>query len=96
MAFLLNETGKTKSGAVGGLDVRGFTVWGSDTVDVSTVLDPGPVWFVFNGMGRQWVGMGRDMLNIPTFNASIRRSATTLQDLVNFDLICLLDRKSVV
>ena len=40
--------------------------------------EPGPVWFVFAGMGTQWHGMGRDLMPLPAFRESILRSAAIL------------------
>lgn len=39
------------------------------------------VWYVFSGMGSQWTGMGRDLLALPPFQASIERSASVLKTL---------------
>ncbi|XP_038206276.1 fatty acid synthase-like [Zerene cesonia] len=38
-----------------------------------------PVWFVFSGMGSQWAGMARTLLQLPQFAASVRRAAAALQ-----------------
>ncbi|XP_039755412.1 fatty acid synthase [Pararge aegeria] len=38
-----------------------------------------PVWFVFSGMGSQWAGMGRALLRLPAFAASVARSAAALR-----------------
>lgn len=38
-----------------------------------------PVWFVFSGMGSQWAGMARALLALPTFAASVARSAAALR-----------------
>lgn len=32
-----------------------------------------PLWFVYSGMGSQWVGMGTQLMTIPVFAASIAR-----------------------
>ncbi|CAG9791618.1 unnamed protein product [Diatraea saccharalis] len=32
-----------------------------------------PLWFVYSGMGSQWIGMGRDLMRIPLFNQTIQR-----------------------
>ncbi|GFO47692.1 fatty acid synthase-like [Plakobranchus ocellatus] len=40
--------------------------------------DPRPVWFVFAGMGTQWHGMGRKMMELDIFRESILRSTKTL------------------
>ena len=40
-----------------------------------------PVWYVFAGMGTQWHGMGRQMMTVDTFRASIARSDVVLKPL---------------
>lgn len=40
---------------------------------------PRPVWFVFAGMGSQWPGMGRALMRLPVFAASVQRSAAALK-----------------
>ena len=41
--------------------------------------DGRPVWFVFAGMGTQWHGMGRDLMQLDTFKQSIMRSDAILR-----------------
>ncbi|ELT99721.1 hypothetical protein CAPTEDRAFT_89190 [Capitella teleta] len=48
-----------------------------------------PVWYVFSGMGSQWLGMGRDLMNIGTFKTSILRSSEVLNK-YSIDLYHLL------
>ena len=36
------------------------------------------MWFIFAGMGTQWHGMGRDLMTLEPFYASIMRSDTLL------------------
>jgi len=43
--------------------------------------DKRPVWYVFAGMGTQWHGMGRSMMELDTFRESILRSDAILQPL---------------
>ena len=38
-----------------------------------------PVWFVFAGMGTQWHGMGRDLMQLDVFCQSIMRSDEVLR-----------------
>nr|QLI61974.1 fatty acid synthetase 2 [Streltzoviella insularis] len=49
--------------------------------------EPRPIWFVFSGMGSQWAGMARTLQRVPTFAASIARTAAALRphglDLIN-------------
>ena len=49
----------------------------------------GPVWFVFAGMGTQWVGMGRALMTLAAFHDSIQRSASILMPL-GVDLVKLV------
>lgn len=37
-----------------------------------------PVWWVFSGMGSQWAGMARALMQLQPFAASVRRSAAAL------------------
>nr|AKG51661.1 fatty acid synthase [Oryzias sinensis] len=39
-----------------------------------------PVWYVCSGMGTQWAGMGRSLMNLPEFRESILRSDSALKD----------------
>ncbi|XP_050685039.1 fatty acid synthase-like isoform X1 [Leptidea sinapis] len=38
-----------------------------------------PLWFVYSGMGSQWVGMGAHLMRIPTFAAAIERCDKVLK-----------------
>ena len=38
-----------------------------------------PVWYVFTGMGTQWHGMGRDLMQLDVFRDSILKSDATLK-----------------
>ncbi|RUS90834.1 hypothetical protein EGW08_001453, partial [Elysia chlorotica] len=51
--------------------------------------DPRPIWFVFAGMGTQWHGMGRKMMELDIFRQSIQRSSKTLSQ-YNVDLYDLI------
>ncbi|WAR25075.1 FAS-like protein [Mya arenaria] len=59
----------------------GFTVLnGNGVANVQRVTaESRPVWFVFSGMGSQWHGMGRNMMDYDIFKESILRSNRTLQ-----------------
>jgi len=65
-----------------GHSFKGYTVLSMDKyeMDVQQVVggERPPVWWVFSGMGSQWSGMGRDLMQLPVFEKSIRRSADIL------------------
>ncbi|XP_050438788.1 fatty acid synthase-like isoform X2 [Adelges cooleyi] len=48
-----------------------------DAWDVT--LKKRPIWFVFSGMGSQWPGMGADLMRLPIFAESIRKSDVVLR-----------------
>ncbi|XP_071781118.1 fatty acid synthase [Centroberyx gerrardi] len=62
---------------------RGYTLIGSQS-DVTEVqqaqANPRPLWYICSGMGTQWAGMGRSMMQLPEFRQSILRSDTALKD----------------
>lgn len=51
--------------------------------------EPRPVWFVFSGMGSQWPGMAKTLMQLPAFAASVNRSAAALRP-HNIDLINII------
>ena len=50
------------------------------------------MWFVFAGMGTQWVGMGRDLMQVDVFKKSIMKSDALLRpygiELYNMLMTC--------
>lgn len=48
-----------------------------------------PIWFIFSGMGSQWNGMGKQLLNIPIFAESVRKCDAILKP-KGVDLIDIL------
>ncbi|XP_022830419.1 fatty acid synthase [Spodoptera litura] len=69
---------------------RGFAVLSDPPLHECAEVESGeprPVWFVFSGMGSQWPGMAKALMQLPVFAASITRSAAALRphsiDLVN-------------
>ncbi|XP_046888952.1 fatty acid synthase isoform X1 [Hypomesus transpacificus] len=77
---LLNEVSGLPTAA---MPCRGYSLIGSPT-DVMEVQQgqatPRPLWYICSGMGTQWGGMGRSMMQLPAFRESILRSDTALKD----------------
>ncbi|KAM8836140.1 fatty acid synthase [Spinachia spinachia] len=77
---LLNEI----SGAPpSGMPYRGYALIGSqsDVTEVQQVQAPArPLWYVCSGMGTQWAGMGRSLMQLPDFRESVLRSDSALKD----------------
>lgn len=77
---LLNEV----SGApTASMPFRGYTVIGahSDVTEVQQVQAAArPLWYVCSGMGTQWAGMGRSLMQLTEFRQSILRSDDALKD----------------
>ncbi|XP_066560722.1 fatty acid synthase [Amia ocellicauda] len=62
---------------------RGYALIGSqaDIVEIQQAqATPRPLWYVCSGMGTQWAGMGRSLMQLPEFRESILRSDVSLQD----------------
>ncbi|CAF0706992.1 unnamed protein product [Brachionus calyciflorus] len=76
---------------------RGFTILNSQNKvrEIQKVnAQERPIWFVFSGMGTQWEGMGRDMMNIEIFRKSMEKSNEILKP-YGMDLIeIILSRNS--
>ncbi|XP_053392677.1 fatty acid synthase-like [Mercenaria mercenaria] len=75
---LMNETAHLSSATH---PYRGYTLLnGSEEIHVQKVSsEKRPVWYVFAGMGTQWHGMGRKMMEIDAFRTSILQSDALLQ-----------------
>nr|XP_049699195.1 fatty acid synthase [Helicoverpa armigera]XP_049699196.1 fatty acid synthase [Helicoverpa armigera] len=78
LALLHNIHANNISGHLG----RGYVILGTnefnETVSLaqkSEYFDDArrPLWFVYSGMGSQWVGMGTQLMRIPIFAAAIER-----------------------
>lgn len=66
-----------------GMPFRGYTVLGSEQniMEVqSAQAAPRPLWYICSGMGTQWAGMGRSLMQLPDFRDSILRSDIALKD----------------
>ncbi|XP_077358210.1 fatty acid synthase isoform X2 [Festucalex cinctus] len=62
---------------------RGYTLIGTltDTTEVQQVqATPRPLWYICSGMGTQWAGMGRSLMQLPDFRKSIMRSDMALKE----------------
>ncbi|XP_059470308.1 fatty acid synthase [Neocloeon triangulifer] len=70
---LVNEI---HSNNIAGHEFRGYTLIGTEQKMTEVMQWNGekrPVWFVFSGMGSQWAGMARDLMQIESFQSGIRR-----------------------
>lgn len=72
---------------------RGYHVMGdvnAQEISQYSATDKRPIWFVFSGMGSQWPGMAKELLNMEPFQRSLQRSAEILKpegiDLMNLIL----------
>ncbi|KAI4472195.1 fatty acid synthase [Holotrichia oblita] len=74
---------KIHSHNIAGHSYRGYTVLnGSDNVvkEVAAVTsEKRPLWYVFSGMGSQWAGMAKQLMNIELFRASIKVCSDALR-----------------
>ena len=43
--------------------------------------EPPPLWLVFTGMGAQWFGMGKDLIQLPVFRNSVLESSEAIRHL---------------
>uniref|UniRef100_A0A4W5R3G1 Fatty acid synthase n=1 Tax=Hucho hucho TaxID=62062 RepID=A0A4W5R3G1_9TELE len=77
---LLNEVSGVPTA---GMPYRGYALIGSkdDVTEVQkTEPTPRPLWYICSGMGTQWGGMGRSLMQLPEFRESILRSDIALKD----------------
>ncbi|KAK5643002.1 hypothetical protein RI129_009169 [Pyrocoelia pectoralis] len=60
---------------------RGYVIAGENPIrEISNAgFDKRPIWFVFSGMGSQWPGMAKQLMQLDVFRNSIKRSAETLK-----------------
>ncbi|TNN50607.1 Fatty acid synthase [Liparis tanakae] len=77
---LLNELSEAPAAS---MPYRGYAVIGSQS-DIKEVQQvqaaTRPLWFVCSGMGTQWAGMGRSLMQLQYFRESILRSDAALKD----------------
>ncbi|XP_057669272.1 fatty acid synthase-like [Diorhabda carinulata] len=91
---LLDEIHKCN---IDGHDYRGYTVLGSSNVKEIEKYSSGkrPIWFIYSGMGSQWIGMGKQFMHIEVFRESIERCSETLEP-YGIDLLKLIMEESKV
>ncbi|KAJ8950730.1 hypothetical protein NQ318_011221 [Aromia moschata] len=79
---------------VEGHNFRGYTVLGDKPIrQIDRYSKKRPIWFIYSGMGSQWVGMGRDLMQIEVFRNTIKRCAAALKP-YNIDLEDILTSTS--
>jgi fatty acid synthase len=73
---------------------RGYSVAEHEITVVEEVIQKptSDLWFVFNGMGSQWEGMGKDLLQIQVFAQTIQRLSESLRSRFGYDLMANLDK----
>jgi len=76
-------------------DYRGYHIMGERNLrEVQEVTnEKRPIWWVFSGMGSQWVGMGKELMVLKPFADSLRNSHSTLKT-VGIDLMNLLNTEN--
>ncbi|GAB6031064.1 hypothetical protein CHUAL_007875 [Chamberlinius hualienensis] len=75
LSYLANSSFKTHP-------FRGYTILNAiettNQVEQSP-LEKRPLWFVFTGVGCHWIGMAKDMMQVPIFRETFLRADKTLQ-----------------
>ncbi|KAF6215593.1 hypothetical protein GE061_010349 [Apolygus lucorum] len=87
---LLNEIHKINTP---GHSNRGFLLEGDQNTSIVETPPKREVWYLFSGMGSQWVGMGRQLLTMAPFARSIERCNAALKT-VGVDLMDLINSNS--
>jgi fatty acid synthase len=66
---------------INGHTYRGYSVFSDNPCrEVSEVSnEKRPIWFIFSGMGSQWPGMAKELMELEIFRNSIKRSAEILK-----------------
>ncbi|KAF2898262.1 hypothetical protein ILUMI_07913 [Ignelater luminosus] len=64
-----------------GHSYRGYSILEEGGVRGVTDIGPEkrPIWFVFSGMGSQWPGMAKQLMQVEVFKTSIKKSADILK-----------------
>nr|XP_006635198.2 PREDICTED: fatty acid synthase isoform X1 [Lepisosteus oculatus] len=77
---MLNEVSGVPTAS---MPCRGYALVGSqaDIMEIQQAqATPRPLWYICSGMGTQWAGMGRSLMQLQEFRESILRSDVALQD----------------
>lgn len=73
---------------------RGFAVIGNGETHREVVKlseENRPIWYIYSGMGSQWAGMARDLMQVDVFQRSITKCAEALHP-EGIDLIDIITR----
>ncbi|KAG9267961.1 fatty acid synthase [Astyanax mexicanus] len=77
---LLNDVSAVPTAS---MPFRGYSLLGAqgEVKEVQqTQPTPRPLWYICSGMGTQWAGMGRSLMQLPEFRESILRSDEALKE----------------
>ncbi|XP_063931279.1 fatty acid synthase [Zophobas morio] len=66
---------------INGHPYRGYAVLDDTPIrEVAEVpSEKRPIWFIFSGMGSQWAGMAKELMQLEIFRSSIKKSAEVLK-----------------
>ncbi|XP_011264667.2 fatty acid synthase-like [Camponotus floridanus] len=73
-------------------NIRGYEILAYDStreIVEANYDEKRPIWFIFSGIGTQWPGMGRELLEIETCQHSLQRCADVLKQ-HNVDLMNII------
>lgn len=79
-----------------GHSYRGYTVLESPTPQKEVALYNGqkrPVWYVFSGMGSQWAGMAKTLMQLDVFHRALSKCAEALRP-EGLDLLSIITSES--
>lgn len=79
---LLALVNQIHSANINGHGYRGYTILGNEQnteVSALTTTDKRPLWYVYSGMGSQWPGMAKQLIQIDLFKQSIKKCAEALK-----------------
>ena len=67
---------------------RGLLIFNRSAADLPPIVEiqkaksgeRRPIWFVYTGIGSQWSGMAKQLMALPEFEASIRKSSKVVEE----------------